>query len=101
MCIRDRVLPVSEKTLDYATEVYDKIMDAGIRVQLDDRNEKIGYKIREAQQVDRANYMLILGAKEVESGVVSVRDRDTLETTEMTLDAFIEKVNEEINSRKR
>ena len=45
--------------------------------------------------------MLILGAKEVESGVVSVRDRDTLETTEMTLDAFIEKVNEEINSRKR
>ncbi len=96
-----KVLPVSEKTLDYATEVYDKIMDAGIRVQLDDRNEKIGYKIREAQQVDRANYMLILGAKEVESGVVSVRDRDTLETTEMTLDAFIEKVNEEINSRKR
>ena len=96
-----KVLPVSEKTLDYATEVYDKIMDAGIRVQLDDRNEKIGYKIREAQQVDRANYMLILGAKEVESGVVSVRDRDTLETTEMTLDAFIAKVNEEINSRKR
>ncbi len=96
-----KVLPVSEKTLDYATEVYDKIMDAGIRVQLDDRNEKIGYKIREAQQVDRANYMLILGAKEVESGVISVRDRDTLETTEMTLEAFIEKVNAEIDGRKR
>ncbi len=58
---------------------------------LDDDNEKIGYKIREAQQVDRVPYMLVLGAKEAEAGNISVRDRKG-ETTTMELDAFIAKV---------
>ena len=72
-----------------------------MRAVLDDRNEKVGYKIREAQQVDRAPYMLILGAKEEEEGTVSVRSRDTGETVSMPLDAFVEKVTAEIKDRTR
>ncbi len=96
-----KVLPVSEKTIDYATEVYKAIDKVGIRVQLDARNEKIGYKIREAQQIDRAPYMLVIGAKEAESGNISVRSRDTGETTEMSLDEFITKVKDEIKNKTR
>ena len=96
-----KVLPVSEKTLDYASKVTKAIEDAGIRVQLDDRNEKIGYKIREARQMDRAPYMLILGAKEAEAGNISVRNRDTDETHEMSLDEFIEKISAEIKDKSR
>lgn len=91
-----KVLPVSEKTNDYAAKVNDAIADNGIRTLLDDRNEKIGYKIREAQQVDRSPYMLIIGQKEADDGTVSVRSRDTGETEVMTLDAFIDKVRSEI-----
>ena len=94
-----KVLPVSEKTFDYAKTVYEALDAANIRVQLDDRNEKIGYKIREAQQVDRAPYMLILGAKEAQEGNISVRSRDTGETETMSLDDFIRKVKEEIATR--
>ena len=70
-----KVLPVSEKTLDYAEGVTEKLVEAGVRVVLDDDNQKIGYKIRAAQQVDRVPYMLVLGAKEAEAGNISVRDR--------------------------
>ena len=94
-----KVLPVSEKTLDYARSVADKLADAGIRVVLDESNEKIGYKIREAQQVDRVPYMLVLGAKEAEAGNLSVRDRKG-ETTTMEQDAFVEMVVNEIKTRK-
>ncbi len=91
-----KVLPVSEKTNDYAAKVNDAIANNGIRTLLDDRNEKIGYKIREAQQVDRSPYMLIIGQKEADEDTVSVRSRDTGETEVMTLDAFIDKVRSEI-----
>ncbi len=97
--VQVKVLPVSEKTLDYANQVTDKLKDAGFRVVLDDRNEKIGYKIREAQQVDRVPYMLVLGAKEAEAGNINVRDRNG-GTSEAELDAFIEMVKEEIRTRK-
>ena len=93
-----KVLPVSEKTLDYAEGVTEKLVEAGVRVVLDDDNQKIGYKIREAQQVDRVPYMLVLGAKEAEAGNISVRDRKG-ETTTMELDAFIAKVTAEIRNR--
>ena len=96
-----KVLPVSEKTLDYARTVNQALEDANIRTQLDERNEKIGYKIREARQVDRAPYMLILGAKEAEEGTISVRNRDTDETSVMKLDDFIAKVRDEIATRAR
>ena len=96
--VQVKVLPVSEKTLDYAEAVTEKLVEAGIRVALDDDNQKIGYKIRAAQQVDRVPYMLVLGAKEAEAGNISVRDRKG-ETTTMDLDAFIAKVTDEIKNR--
>ena len=93
-----KVLPVSEKSRDYAHEVTEQLEAAGIRVVCDDRDEKIGYKIREARGTDRVPYMLILGEKEVEAGNISVRDR-TNETVPMGVDEFIAKVREEIDTR--
>ena len=96
---RSRSCPSAKKTLDYAKDVTAKLQAAGVRVVLDESNEKIGYKIRQAQQVDRVPYMLVLGAKEVESNNISVRDRKG-ETTTMDLDAFINQVVDEIKTRK-
>ncbi|MBQ9250599.1 MAG: threonine--tRNA ligase [Oscillospiraceae bacterium] len=95
-----KVLPVSEKTLDYAADVTDKLCDAGLRAVLDGSNEKIGYKIRQAQQEDRVPYMLILGAKEAEAGCISVRTRSGEDLGAMELDAFIAKIQEEIKTKK-
>ena len=94
-----KVLPVSDKSMDYAKEVYEALREKMIRCELDTRNEKIGYKIREARQVDRVPYMLIIGAKEVETNTVSVRDRDTDETVTMTLDEFLGKLCKQIKER--
>jgi threonyl-tRNA synthetase len=96
--VQVKVLPVSEKSMDYANKVTDALNAARIRVALDDRSEKIGYKIREAQQVDRVPYMLVLGAKEATDGTISVRDRAG-QTTVMALDAFIAQVRAEIDAR--
>ena len=84
------VLPITDKFKDYADEVAAKLSAEGVRVEVDGRNEKIGYKIREAQSVDRVPYMLILGAKEAEENTVSVRNRDTAETVTMPLDDFLD-----------
>ena len=92
------VLPVSEKSRAYANEVAAKLDAAGIRVKVDNRDEKIGYKIREARGIDRVPYMLILGEKEAEAGNISVRDRSN-ETVPSTVDEFIAKVTEEIRTR--
>ena len=93
-----KVLPVSEKTLAYAKEVGAALRAAGVRAVVDERDEKIGYKIREARGVDRVPYMLILGEQERDGGYISVRDR-TNETVQSDLDAFIEKVTAEIRGR--
>ena len=89
-----KILPVSEKSRPYAHEVVDKLAAAGIRVKVDDRDEKIGYKIREARSLDRVPYMLILGEQEVEAGNISVRDRSN-ETHVAELDEFIAQVVKE------
>ena len=94
-----KVLPVSDKSMDYAKQVYEALRAKNIRCELDSRNEKIGYKIRYARQVDRVPYMLIIGEKEVAEGNVSVRDRDTDQTTVMTMDEFVAKVTKEIADR--
>ncbi|EHF01679.1 threonyl-tRNA synthetase [Olsenella sp. oral taxon 809 str. F0356] len=94
-----KVLPVSEKARDYAKEVGERLRAAGIRVKVDERDEKIGYKIREARSIDRVPYMLILGEKEAEAGNISVRDR-TNETHEATLDEFVASVTAEIAERR-
>lgn len=97
--VQVKVIPVSDKTLDYSEKVYTAIKASGVRCELDARNEKVGYKIREAQQVERVPYMLVLGAKEAESGTVSVRNRDTGDTEEMSLDAFMSFISEKIKNR--
>ena len=94
-----KVLPVSEKTRDYAHTIADKIAAAGVRVKVDDNDEKIGDKIRQARSVDRVPYMLIIGEKEVESGLISVRDR-TNETVQRDLDEFIADITAEIKERR-
>ncbi|MBR6594743.1 MAG: threonine--tRNA ligase [Clostridia bacterium] len=83
----------------YAKQVYEALKAARIRCEIDERNEKIGYKVREARQVDRVPYMVIIGHKEIEEGLVSVRDRDTDQTETMTLDAFMEKLQKQIKER--
>ena len=97
--VQVKVLPVSDKSMDYAKTVYAALRAKKIRCELDDRNEKIGYKIREARQVDRVPYMLILGGQEMENNTVSVRDRATDQTVTCTLDEFIAKISKEIADR--
>lgn len=83
----------------YAKTVYEKLRENGIRCELDNRNEKIGYKVREARQVDRVPYMLIIGRNEIENGNISVRDRETDQTVTMATDEFIAKITAEIKDR--
>ena len=94
-----KVLPVSEKHRDYSQAVAQKLRDAGVRVKVDMRDEKIGYKIREARSIDRVPYMLILGEKEEEAGNISVRDRSN-ETVQRELDDFIADITAEIKERR-
>ena len=94
-----KVLQVSEKYADYGQKVYEALRKAKVRCEIDNRNEKIGYMIREAQVVERVPYMVIVGAKEAEEGTVSIRYRDTAQTETMTLDAFVEKITKEIRDR--
>ena len=93
-----KVLCVSEKSRDYAHQVAAKLDEAGIRVAVDDRDAKIGYKIREARSIDRVPYMIIVGEKEAEEGTISVRDRSN-ETHPFATDEFIAKVLEETRTR--
>ena len=94
-----KVLPVSAKHMEYAKQVTDALRAAGVRAVLDERDEKIGYKIREARSVDRAPYMLILGEQEEEAGNISVRDRSN-ETDQRSLDEFIADITSEIAERR-
>ena len=98
--LQAKVLLISEKYADYGREVYEALKNSGIRCAFDDRDEKIGYMIREAQTVERVPYMLIIGAQESENGTVSVRCRDTSKTEIMSLDDFIAKIKEEISFRR-
>ena len=95
-----RILPISDKFLDKAYEVKQKMLNAGIRVELDDRAEKIGYKIREAQ-LQKIPYMLIVGEKEVESGTVSVRSRKDGDLGAVKVEEFIDRAVEEIKTKAR
>ena len=97
--VQAKVLLVSEKSAEMADRVYSALRENGIRCELDSRNEKIGYMIREAQMVDRVPYMVIIGQKEVETNTVSIRYRDTAQTETMTVEAFIEKIVRETKER--
>jgi len=92
--VQVKILPVSDKFADYARKVTDELKEAGIRVELDGRSEKLGYKIREAQ-MQKVPYMVIVGEKEVAENVVSVRKRGEGDIGSMELKAFAEKVLED------
>jgi threonyl-tRNA synthetase len=94
-----RVMPITDKFNDYAKKIVDQLEAVKIRAHLDDRNEKIGYKIREAQ-VKKVPYMLVVGEKEVESGTVSVRSRDKGELGAVPVADFIAKLQDEIKNKK-
>ncbi len=98
--VQVKLLPIGDEQSAYAHAYADRLEAEGMRVEVDDRNEKIGYKIREAQ-LNKIPYMLIIGAKEEESGTVSVRSRKDGDIGAMTLDAFLEKAAEEIRTKSR
>lgn len=96
--VQVKILPITDKHMGYAVEIEKEMKAKGIRVELDSRNEKIGYKIREAQ-LQKIPYMLVLGDKEIEAESVAVRSRDKGEVGVVKTDEFIEDILKEINTR--
>ena len=96
--VQVKVLPISDKYMDYAHSVQEKLFDAGIRSEVDTRSEKIGYKIREAQ-TSKIPYMLVVGQKEEEEGTVAVRSRAAGDEGAKNVDVFIEELLKEIETK--
>ena len=96
--VQVEVIPVSERHLEYAAKVRDQMRAAGLRCELDTRNEKMGYKIREAQMM-KIPYMLVVGDKEIENNTVAVRSRAGGDLGVMEPDAFLAKAKEEIDTK--
>lgn len=92
------VMPITDRSKEYAQEVYDKLFKLGVRVETDFRNEKIGYKIREAQ-LQKIPYMLVLGDKEAEAQLLSVRTRAGGDEGTMSFDDFYAKISKEISDK--
>jgi len=95
--VQVKLLPIADSHIEYAKSLIEKFQREGIRVEIDDRQEKIGYKIREAQ-LQKVPYMLIIGDKEVEAKAVGVRSRKDGDIGQMSLEDFMKKIQEEINS---
>ena len=98
--VQVKVIPVSEKSMEYATGVYEKLKAAGIRTELDHKDEKVGYKIRQAQ-LEKVPYMLVLGEKEAAEGAITVRSRDKGDLGAAGLDAFIEDIKKMIQTKEK
>jgi threonyl-tRNA synthetase len=94
------VLPISDRHLDYARSVRERLAGAGLRVELDERQEKIGYKIREAQ-LQKIPYMLVTGDREAADGSVSVRSRSGGDQGSQPVDSFIQAALEEVRRKGR
>lgn len=94
-----KILPISEKQHEYCEELKEKLQKEGLRVEFDSRNEKIGYKIREAQ-LQKIPYMLVIGDKEKEENKVTVRTRKEADLGQMSVEEFISKIKEEIENKK-
>ena len=93
--VQVKILPISEKQHNYCQKVLKELQDSGIRVKFDNRNEKIGYKIREAQ-MEKVPYMLVIGDKEKEDNKVTIRSREKADVGTMKLEEFIEKIKSEM-----
>ena len=87
--VQARVLPISEKFVDYANKVKDELVAAGVRTEIDESNEKLGYKIRQCE-LQKVPYLLIVGEKEVTDNVISVRKRKDGDKGSMSVQAFID-----------
>ena len=96
--IQVKILPITDSQMDYAIELKQKLKSKKIRVELDDSNEKIGYKIRKAQ-LEKVPYMLVLGAKEQENNAVAVRSRKLGDIGQMPIEEFLEKIQKEIKNK--
>ena len=96
--VQAMIMPITDRVNDYATELKEKLSAAGVRVETDLRNEKIGYKIREAQ-MQKLPYMLVVGDKEKEAGTVAVRTRGGVDLGAMPVDEFVAKITAQIKSR--
>lgn len=96
--VQVKIVPISENQIEYAHDVCDKLIDTGIRAEVDDRNEKMGYRIREAQ-LQKIPYMLVLGEKERESGAVAVRNRKKGDLGVMSFEDFLEKLHKELEEK--
>ena len=96
--VQVKILPISEKHVEYAEKLRKAFKDAYVRVELDDRSEKIGYKIRQAQ-MEKVSYMLVVGDKEVEEGKVAVRKRGVGEQGAMPWEEFLANIKQEIKDR--
>ena len=94
-----KILPITDKHVEYAKQVEEKLLQEGIRVEVDDRNEKTGYKIREAQ-IQKIPYMLIVGDKEKEEMTVSVRERKEGDIGKLKVDDFVNRIVKEIKEYK-
>ena len=93
--VQVKILPITDNHLEYAKKVEQKLLDIGVRAEVDDRSEKTGYKIREAQ-LSKVPYMLIVGDKEIENNAVSVRDRKDGDIGQMPVDDFVNRIEKEI-----
>ena len=93
-----KILPIADAQNEYANEIVSQLRKNGVRVELDDSNEKIGYKIRKAQ-LEKVPYMLVIGAKEVEEKVVAVRSRKAGDIGKMSIEKFINKIKEDIENK--
>ena len=96
--VQVKVLPISERHHEYAQKVLDQLEAAGVRVEIDDRSEKIGYKIREAQ-LQKIPYMLVIGDKEVEADAVGVRSRKAGDIGQMSVKELLEKIKVEVETK--
>ena len=95
-----KILPIADAQLEYAKQIEEKLHKVGIRVVVDDRNEKVGYKIREAQ-LEKVPYMLVVGNKEVEENTVAVRSRGNAENETINVDEFVAKIKEEVENKSK
>lgn len=95
-----KILPITDAQHEYAQEIEEKLRKMKVRVVLDDRNEKVGYKIREAQ-LEKVPYMIVVGAKETEQNKVAVRSREAGDIGQMTQEEFLNKIQEEIENKVR
>lgn len=98
--VQVKVIPVSEKSMDYASGVYEKLREAGIRTELDHKDEKVGYKIRQAQ-LEKVPFMLVLGEKEAAEGAITVRSRDKGDLGASQLENFVVNIKKMIHDKEK